>query len=406
MPLFAVLVLCFLSPLAFSQEELPAEPATEETPVASEPASEPDNMGAATTKSADENNMATEAPSRVLGNPASRRTKEVLKHLVLFQREQEILSFNAEADSINGLYLSENTGSPQGGVLILHDIEQHAHWPNTIGPIREYLPDYGWNTLSLFFGNYFKKPLPTRPAAQAEETSDEPEAPAENIEVENALTEEAMAAASDEVEPETSPIEDENTEDFDAPMDELATIANGISEVEDIMPNLDQADSSENEEEIDISEVLLQDMQERVDTGLSQLNNLGQFNIVIIAQGLSANWAVESLVKRFEQNPELVGYALVLIDAKKSSYPVYSLNSNLAKLQIPILDIHTNKSPQVLRKVRERRNAITRTQNKNYWQIHLPAIRARLPQKHNMISRRVRGWLNTHAAGEEVDVKG
>lgn len=403
MPVFAVLFLLLFSSFSFAQEDPPTEPPATEV---QEPQPVPD-MADTNTEDSVADDMPQAPLSRVLSNPASRRTKEVLKHLVLYQRQKEILSFSEEADTINGLYLSENTGKPQGGVLILHDIEQHAHWPNTIGPIREYLPDYGWNTLSLFFGNYIKKPLPERQAQQAEEKADDTqaqEAPAESLDVENALTEEAMTAASDEVEG-GPPVPDENTEDLDAPEDELAAIAQGIDEVQDLTPNLDQAMDSEETDEIDISEILLQDMQERVDTGLSQLNNLGQFNLVIIAQGLSANWAVESLVKRFEQDPELVGYALIIIDAKKSNYPEYDLNSNIAKLNIPILDIHTNKSSQILRKVRERRNAITRTQNKRYWQIHLPAIRARLPQKHNMISRRVRGWLNTHAAGEEVDVK-
>ena len=405
MPFFAALILSLFSSLSFSQEDPPTEPPVEATAPNEAPPAEP-AMAQENTEPAAEDEMSLPPRSRVLSNPASRRTKEVLKHLVLFQRQKEILSFSEEADTINGLYLSENTGQPQGGVLILHDIEQHAHWPNTIGPIREYLPDYGWNTLSLFFGNYIKKPMPKRPIEEtgATPSGDTPQTPAENLNVENALTEEAMSAASDEAEDSTPP--DENLEGLDAPMDELATIAEGLDEVQDISPNLDLAAEAENTDDIDISEILLQDMQERVDTGLSQLNNLGQFNLVIIAQGLSANWAVESLVKRFEQDPELVGYALIILDAKKSKYPDYDLNANIAKLNIPILDIHTNKSPQVLRKVRERRNAITRTQNKRYWQIHLPAVRARLPQKHNMISRRVRGWLNTHAAGEEVDVKG
>ena len=417
MPLFPLLIiiasLSFAS-LSYGQDETPdadanMEEATEES---SQPAPDESSKETATPESsAQDTGMGDTKVSRVLPNPASRRTAEVLKYLSLFQRDKEILSFNDEANSINGLYMAENTGSPQGGVLILHDIEQHAHWPDTIGPIREYLPDYGWNTLSLFFGNHIKKPLPKIPEKSSEqeegsETSDETQVdntPPE-IDAADALTEETMAAASDEAsEDEADPIDNN---EFDAPADELEEIASGMDQINDITPNLAEAMSDDDENDIDISEILLQNMQERVDIGLAQLNNLGQFNIVLIAQGLSANWAVASLVERFENNPELVGYALILIDAKTSEYPDYDLNENLAKLQIPILDIHTNKSAQVLRKVRERRNAVRRTQNKRYWQIQLPAVRTRLPQKHNMITRRVRGWLNTHAAGEEVNVKG
>lgn len=401
MPFFAALILCLLSSFSFSQEDLPAEPSAEATIDNEAPPAEP-AMAQESSEVPAKNEITQPPRSRVLSNPASRRTKEVLKHLVLFQRQTEILSLSEEADTINGLYLPENTGKPQGGVLILHDIEQHAHWPNTIGPIREYLPDYGWNTLSLFFGNYIKKTMPKRPITETEESSTADAT--RNLDVENKPTEESLSLDSEEITDTTEP--DESFVGLDTPMDELATIAEGLDEVQDISPNLDQAAEVENTGNIDLSEILLQDMQERVDTGLSQLNNLGQFNLVIIAQGLSVNWAVESLVKRLEEDPELVGYALIILDAKKSNYPDYDLNTNIAKLNIPILDIHTNKSQQALRKVRERRNVITRTQNKRYWQIHLPVVRARLPQKHNMISRRVRGWLNTHAAGEEVNIKG
>jgi hypothetical protein len=38
-------------------------------------------------------------------------------------------------------------------------------------------------------------------------------------------------------------------------------------------------------------------------------------------------------------------------------------------------------------------------------QLYLPAIKPYLTQTNNMISRRIRGWLLTHAAGEEIAVK-
>ena len=56
------------------------------------------------------------------------------------------------------MFLAEATGNPQGGVLILHDNQQHGHWPDIVAPLREYLPQHGWSTLSI--------ELPDTPAEQ------------------------------------------------------------------------------------------------------------------------------------------------------------------------------------------------------------------------------------------------
>jgi len=68
------------------------------------------------------------------------------------------------------------------------------------------------------------------------------------------------------------------------------------------------------------------------------------------------------------------------------------------------LDIVTGQSEVEQRQATERRNAIIRKQNRRYIQIQLPEVRSSLTGKRNLITRRVRGWLKSNAAGEEVDV--
>ena len=41
------------------------------------------------------------------------------------------------------------TATPQGAVLILHDVGQNIDWPQVIKPSRHFLPDVGWMTLSM-----------------------------------------------------------------------------------------------------------------------------------------------------------------------------------------------------------------------------------------------------------------
>ncbi len=345
----------------------------------------------------------TEEPiPHVVPNPGFRRIQEVLKHLDLFQRDEEVIKFGNEETTLSGLYLPENTGTPQGGILILHDIEEHAHWPQTVGPLREYLPDYGWNTLSLFFEDYLQPP---KPGTQKEKEADSiPQAdenqPDEVVTAASDITDELESDTANET-GEADELEDQNF--IDDPTDSLAEIADSLDELPKLNPENKSLEIKESE--LSIEDQFLKDMQLRVEDGLRQLNTLGQFNLVIIAHGLSANWAAATLNERFNKTPGVKGYALVLVNAKASQYPPYQLDEQLAKLHIPMLDIVTSLKKGEERMIINRRNAITRKQNRQYIQIKLPEIHTNLKGNKNMITRRVRGWLKTHAAGEEVAVK-
>ena len=366
-------------------------------------ASEGTESAGETTTETDTAQAATEEPiPHVVPNPGFRRIQEVLKHLDLFQRDEEVIKFGNEETTLSGLYLPENTGTPQGGILILHDIEEHAHWPQTVGPLREYLPDYGWNTLSLFFEDYLQPPKPgTQKATDPDSIPQADESqPDETVTADSDIANELESDTENET---TEPDEIEDQNFVDEPTDSLAEIANSLDE----LPKLNSEDKKlvAEEPELSTEDQFLKDMQIRVEDGLRQLNTLGQFNLVIIAHGLSANWAVETLNERFKNNPGVKGYALVLVNAKASQYPPYQLNEQLAKLHIPMLDIVTTLKKGEERMMINRRNAITRKQNRQYIQIKLPEIHTNLKGNKNMITRRVRGWLKTHAAGEEVAVK-
>ena len=373
--------------------------AADEEPVNSDTPSEQDS-DAPEQSSADETSR--EPLTYVTPNKAKQRMADVVRHLKTFQRESEIIEMSGKDGPMAGLYLPENTGKPQGGVLILHDIEQHAHWPNTISPVREYLPDYGWNTLSIFFDQYIHKPLPKiKPPSNEDaplnadgENLDEQAAPVD------AIDEEGTAELADENTLDAQTTTEENPIDTPAG-DALDAIANSIDEVPEFVPQISQ-DMLE-QPAIPIEDTFLEDMVLTVEQGLNKLNELGQYNIVIIANGLSANWAAKFLEKRLNGNN--VGYALVLIDAKKSDYPDVDLNDSLSSLDIPMLDIVTDGSAENQHPTKMRKGAMLRKQNSKYMQLYLPAIKPDLTQTNNMISRRIRGWLLTHAAGEEVSVK-
>lgn len=340
----------------------------------------------------------------VTPDKAKQRMAETLRHLKTFQRENEIIEMNGNNGPFAGLYLPENTGKPQGGILILHDIAQHAHWPNTVSPIREYLPDYGWNTLSIFFENYIQKPFAVIRPPAAQTLTDETESTSEansspDAQVDSLATETIAPDLTTNTE-ESPPLEQGAPTD-NPTGDALDNIAGSLDEVPDFNPAITPEILSQ--PAIPIEDVFIENMMLRVEDGLNKLNELGQYNLVVIANGYSANWAAQVLEKRLKGNK--VGYALILIDAKSSEYPNIPLNDSLSKLDIPMLDIVTDQSAENLHSIKMRKGAMLRNQNKQYMQLHLPAIKPDLTQTNNMISRRIRGWLLTHAAGEEVAVK-
>ncbi|EAT12764.1 DUF3530 family protein [Bermanella marisrubri] len=405
-----LMILTLLASVLVQSQEDDSVPDTEQsTPSESqEPDSEIDN---ASTQTSSEKN--SEVIERYLPDTSEQKIREVIRHLDLYQRTNEVVRFDEGEDSISGLYLPENTGEPQGGVLILHDIEQHANWPFVVAPLREYLPDYGWNTLSLFFDDYIKERLPEIPRTEPS-TNDQSEEMSETTGAEttqNSSENETNESATENTVTEDSETgEDqnfvENPDDSEgiglSDQDELAEIADRLDEIPNTVSTREEIEEAEPEQPRE--EVFIERMRETVEGGLRQLNTLGQFNLVVIANGKSANWAAEALKTRFAQASNK-GYALVLINAQSSAYPDYDLNQSLAELKIPILDIYTYQTPEAKRAARNRKSAIVRNQNDKYIQIPLTVRDDNTFDRHNLITRRVRGWLKTNAAGRTVGVK-
>lgn len=64
-------------------------------------------------------------------------------------RGEEVVTLNAANEEFLGLWLEQRTGTPQGGILLLHDQGRNPDWPFRLQQARSYLPDVGWSTLSI-----------------------------------------------------------------------------------------------------------------------------------------------------------------------------------------------------------------------------------------------------------------
>lgn len=55
----------------------------------------------------------------------------------------------AKGKKFLSIYTADRSGLPQGGLILLHGLGMHPNAPEVIRPIRTQMPRYGWATLSL-----------------------------------------------------------------------------------------------------------------------------------------------------------------------------------------------------------------------------------------------------------------
>jgi len=81
-------------------------------------------------------------PNLTLNTEIERQYKNAL-------RGEEVVILTNEQEQFYALELEQRTGSPQGGLLILHDKGHSADWPFLLRQVRQTMPDMGWSTLSI-----------------------------------------------------------------------------------------------------------------------------------------------------------------------------------------------------------------------------------------------------------------
>ena len=306
------------------------------------------------------------APVRALPYPDSERHQSIIEHLALFQRSDEVVTLVADPDSFHGLFLREQSGSPQGGALILHDIEQHAHWPELVAPLRETLTDYGWTTLAIELPSAPVERLPMR-------KSTEPEAPPSEEDSTEENTEET--AQEPDAEPDQEPAESLATQD-NTP---AAETTSGLTAEEK-------------------RKAYSEGISERIRSGLGYLASRGQLNNVVIAHGDSAVWAANTVQARQRETENSNGLVLVLVDPREHPLSPLRLSQVLETLEVPVLDIITAEARTSSWQDKQRMGAMKRRHRDQYQQIHLSSASA----DSNTVLRRIRGWLRTNAAGTEL----
>lgn len=99
---------------------------------------------------------------RVTVSPQKLRFENLEAHYQNLQRGEEVVWLEAGELRSIALYQQQLTASPQGGALIIHDHGTTPDWPEHIRKIRNFLPQVGWNTLSVAINDNQEQPQPLR----------------------------------------------------------------------------------------------------------------------------------------------------------------------------------------------------------------------------------------------------
>lgn len=139
-------------------------------------------------------------------------------------------------------------------------------------------------------------------------------------------------------------------------------------------------------------------MLKRIDAAVNYLQNQGQLNLVIIANGHNAHWAAQWFAQKNIGANNEKGMALALIDAQDDAYAPQSLLQLLPSFSFPILDLVYANTPNQALLQRQRAGAMRQAKRDDYQQLSLSAW-------NDEALRRIRGWLKTKLAGDERRVK-
>ncbi|WP_263259360.1 MULTISPECIES: alpha/beta hydrolase family protein [Pseudomonas] len=283
--------------------------------------------------------------------PALTRSQEQQQALMRQLPAEQQKTLQAGDESFLALLVPAARAKASGTVVLVPGDGESADWPNVIAPVRQELPTYGWQTISLSLPDPYDPvvaierdtaPADTDAQANSEQTAPpvtggSGTAPAAPTQAEAGSGEPAQAAVA--------PVDPEAAANAQAAR-VLARIAAGI------------------------------------DLALQQSAN----PIVLVGHGTGAYWAARYLA---EKEPAEVRQ-LVLIDGREPQGLPPRLDATMGKTDLQIADLVHAPGPAAQR----RKERAAQKANKGYRQIDLPVIPGDRSAEQEQTVRRLRAWLD------------
>lgn len=289
------------------------------------------------------------APAAVA--PALERSQEQQQALMRQLPTEQQKTLQAGDESFLALLVPAARAKASGTVVLVPGDGESADWPNVVAPVRQQLPTFGWQTISLSLPDPYDPvvaierdtaPADTDAQANSEQTAPpviggSGAAPAAPTQAEAGSGEPAQAAVA--------PVDPEAAANAQATR-VLARIAAGI------------------------------------DLALQQ----GANPIVLVGHGTGAYWAARYLA---EKEPAEVKQ-LVLIDGREPQGLPPRLEATMGKTDLQIADLVHAPGPAAQR----RKERAAQKANKSYRQIDLPVIPGDRAAEQEQTVRRLRAWLD------------
>lgn len=289
------------------------------------------------------------APAAVA--PALERSQEQQQALMRQLPTEQQKTLQAGDESFLALLVPAARAKASGTVVLVPGDGESADWPNVVAPVRQQLPTFGWQTISLSLPDPYDPvvaierdtaPADTDAQANSEQTAPpvtggSGAAPAAPTQAEAGSGEPAQAAVA--------PVDPEAAANAQATR-VLARIAAGI------------------------------------DLALQQGTN----PIVLVGHGTGAYWAARYLA---EKEPAEVKQ-LVLIDGREPQGLPPRLDATMGKTDLQIADLVHAPGPAAQR----RKERAAQKANKSYRQIDLPVIPGDRAAEQEQTVRRLRAWLD------------
>jgi hypothetical protein len=279
------------------------------------------------------------------------------------------------------IWHEDRSGNAQGALLILHAEGEHPSWPRTTQPLHDSLPEYGWATLAIHLPNPAYESTPER----------------------TLLVKTIPATKSRDIDNKS-----ENEEQNDAEKKQEGKAEEEASPAPPLISSGAEAEKKPTRSHQEIETAA----ENRLTAALKFLHDKGQFNIVLMGNGVGAirgHRLMKSIIpiiddvklkKKIEKpiRGSIIFNAKNMLPKEKEAYTDWFFDP-----EIPILDIYMDTDIRNIDDAKKRKALAKRQKVITYKQIKFSNLSYETSWKENQLSRRIRSFLVTNVQGIEVE---
>jgi hypothetical protein len=317
---------------------------------------------------------------------------------------EQTLNLSTQEGEFVAIWQEDTSGKPLGALLMLHDASQMPDWPAQLQPLRHYLSQHGWATLSISLPEQDLRVLPARPEAprlpppaappgDGQKPTDEMNKDAGQTPVVEPAAQQPAPPPGEETRPESQVVYNDATGKLGD-----GTLPAAQRPVQEVLPSPPAEPVA----------------QQRISAALALLKDKKQFNNSLLGVGLGAARAAYFVVQQQGEPTQAAPdgtpitppfQTLLLINPRMhiEALTGFNLNQALSNPMLPVLDISYRTHPAApnsasLRKMTARKNKL------KAFEQHIILEPEGSDAGEGQLNRIVRGFLVKYAKGKEIKI--